>query len=79
MFFWISTILTEVIKPILDSCFKSSTVVTWRLKMLSFTVPQSELSHVIRSGLQGGHIISDQCPIHHPLNLSTRHSLTGRA
>lgn len=62
------------LKQYLIAVFRSSAVIRW-----SFTIPQSKLSHVVKPGLQGGLTITDQHPIYHPLNLSSRYSLTGRA
>jgi hypothetical protein len=38
-------------------------------KSSCFKMPQSELSHVVKSELRSGHVISDPRPIHRPLNV----------
>jgi hypothetical protein len=42
-------------------------------------MPQAELSHDVKSGLRGRHVISDPCPIHRPLNLLLKYPRTGGA
>ena len=53
-----------------DICFRASNIVRWSWEIFSFAVPQSELAHVVKSGLPAGHTISDPRPIHRPLIVS---------
>lgn len=70
---------SKSLKQSLTAVLRSSTIVRFSWEILFSTKPQSELSHVVKSGLRGGLILSDPRPVHRPMNLSSRYSLTGRA